>query len=120
MKERAPVIRSDSAQRPASAHAGATAAPDGPRMQAQEAQIAQLRSAGGDGPAQLTSRQTSNFNLGKSHSKVAATGKTTSHQSGKPKVQKPSISAAKNNKRRREMAAKVANSQAKAANSTPK
>jgi hypothetical protein len=45
MKEHAPVLKSDTVQRQASAHAGTTVAPDGPRQREQGAHIAQLQAA---------------------------------------------------------------------------
>lgn len=53
MKQHAPVLKSDTVQRQASAHAGATAAPDGPRQRLQGEHIAELQSAQ---PAQLTKK----------------------------------------------------------------
>ena len=113
MKERAPVMKSDNAPRQASAHPGTVAAPDGPRMQSQGAQIAQLQSAGGTGTAQLVDRKAKGFNRGKSHSTQTPSGKTTSHKPGKGREEDPRKSAAKNRKRDRVLAAQVANSQAK-------
>ncbi|MGM9512974.1 hypothetical protein ACS5PK_01845 [Roseateles sp. DB2] len=91
-------------QRQAAAHAGAGAAADTPRQLAQGAQIAQLM----DGE-----RKASGHALGPSHSKTGPTGKTRSHKPGKGRTEKPSISAAKNNKRRRQMQNNVSNSIAK-------
>jgi hypothetical protein len=45
MKQHAPVLKSDTVQGQASAHAGATMAPDSPRQRQQGEQIAQLQSA---------------------------------------------------------------------------
>ena len=45
MKQHAPVLKSDTVQRQASAHAGATVAPDSPRQRSQGEHIAQLQSA---------------------------------------------------------------------------
>lgn len=45
MKQHAPVLKSDTAQRQASANAGAISAPDSPRQRMQGEQIAQLQSA---------------------------------------------------------------------------
>jgi hypothetical protein len=45
MKQHAPVLKSDTAQRQASAHAGAAPAPDSPRQRLQGEHIAQLQSA---------------------------------------------------------------------------
>jgi len=50
MKQHAPVLKSDTVQRQASANAGTTVAPDGPRQRQQGEHIAQLQSAQ---PAQL-------------------------------------------------------------------
>ena len=44
MKQHAPVLKSDTVQRHASANAGATVAPDGPRQRLQGEHIAQLQS----------------------------------------------------------------------------
>ena len=78
MKERAPVIKSDHVQRQASAHAGAEAAPDGPRMQAQGAQIAQLQAAA----AQLAGGKKHHDPTKKKHL-AKATGKKQKDESGK-------------------------------------
>lgn len=45
MKQHAPVLKSDTASRPASAHAARQAAPDSPRQRGQEQHIAQLQAA---------------------------------------------------------------------------
>jgi hypothetical protein len=45
MKQHAPSLKSDTVQRQASAHAGATVAPNGPRQRLQGEHIAQLQSA---------------------------------------------------------------------------
>ena len=45
MKQHAPVLKSDTVQRQASAHAGANVAPDSPRQRQQGEHIAQLQSA---------------------------------------------------------------------------
>ncbi len=89
-------------QRQAAAHAGANGASDSPRQQAQGAQI-----------AQLNPRKAKGHSLGPSHSKTGPNGKTTSHKPGKGRTENPRISAAKNNKRRRQMEANVSNSIAK-------
>lgn len=91
-------------QRQAATHAGASGASDTPRQRAQGAQIAQLM----DGE-----RKASGHSLGPSHSRTGPTGKTRSHKPGKGRTENPRISAAKNNKRRRQMQANVANSIAK-------
>ena len=44
MKQHAPSLKSDTVQRQASAHAGASVAPDGPRQRLQGEHIAQLQS----------------------------------------------------------------------------
>lgn len=123
MKQRAPVIKGDGVQRQASAHAGAATAPDGPRLRQQGEQIAQLQQAaqvaqlqptGAAAPVQFDpTRKTKGFSRGASHSKTAPNGKTSSHQPGKARTEKPGKSAAKNRKRDRLLAANVANSQAK-------
>ncbi len=72
-----------------------------PTASAQGAQIAQLE------------RKTKGHSRGSSHSTTAPNGKTSSHQPGKGRTEKPSKSAAKNRQRDRMLQTNVANSIAK-------
>lgn len=64
MKQHAPVLKSDTVQRQASAHAGATLAPDGPRQRRQGEHIAQLQSTD---PVQLAGGKTHHDPTKKKH-----------------------------------------------------
>lgn len=88
-------------QAAASQSGGLSANASSPRQLAQGAQIAQLE------------RKTKGHSRGTSHSTTAPNGKTSSHQPGKGRTEKPSKSAAKNRKRDRMLQTNVANSIAK-------
>jgi hypothetical protein len=79
MKQHAPVLKSDTVQRQASAHAGATAAPDGPRQRLQGEHIAQLQSAQ---PVQLAGGKKHHDPTKKKHL-AKGVGKKQKEESGK-------------------------------------
>lgn len=97
----------------AALHAGQAGGGNSPRLSAQSNQISQLQAA--TAPIQRVEgeRKTKGFNRGTSHSTTAPNGKTSSHQPGKGRTEKPSKSAAKNRKRDRMLQTNVANSIAK-------
>lgn len=103
-----------SSPRAAAVHAGHERAIDAPRQHNQGTRIAQLLAVAAP-PVQRVEgeRKAKGFSRGNSHSSTTPSGKTSSHQPGKGRTEKPSKSAAKNRKRDRMLQTNVANSIAK-------